>query len=115
MPLPCGDHTYLLPEDRDPVRVISTSSRLVPLPTPQAWRGYDSQVRQVSGYADAGVSCAPAVCLPPTSVQALRPVIVAPPAPTVPDGYVVGKGLIGQPKLYKPGQPIRNFLRYITL
>jgi hypothetical protein len=55
------------------------------------------------------------MCLPPTSVQALRPVIVAPPAPTVPDGYVVGKGLIGQPKLYKPGQPIRNFLRYITL
>jgi hypothetical protein len=33
----------------------------------------------------------------------------------VPEGYVVGRGLIGQPKLYKPGQPVRNFLRFITL
>ena len=41
----------------------------------------------------------------------LRPVS----APTVPAGYVVGQGLIGQPKLYKPGQPMRNLLRYISL
>jgi len=46
-------------------------------------------------------------------VRVLRPVIrLVPPAP--PGGYVVGRGLIGQPKLYLPGQPIRNFLRYLT-
>jgi len=46
-------------------------------------------------------------------VRVLRPVLpLVPPAP--PGGYVVGRGLIGQPKLYLPGQPIRNFLRYLT-
>lgn len=31
----------------------------------------------------------------------------------MPDNYVVGQGIIGQPKVYVPGQPIRNFFRYI--
>ena len=31
-----------------------------------------------------------------------------------PAGYVVGQGLIGQPKLFVNGQPIRNLLRFIT-
>jgi hypothetical protein len=50
------------------------------------------------------------VVSPAESVRTLRPVI----APTVPAGYVLGQGFIGQPKLYKPGQPVRNFLRYIS-
>lgn len=31
-----------------------------------------------------------------------------------PASYVMGRGLIGQPKVYVPGQPIMNFLRYLT-
>lgn len=33
---------------------------------------------------------------------------------SMPANYVVGQGLIGQPKVYVPSQPVRNFLRYIT-
>ena len=29
-------------------------------------------------------------------------------------GYFHGRGIIGQPKLYVSGQPIRNFLRYLS-
>lgn len=32
----------------------------------------------------------------------------------MPNDYVVGQGLIGQPKVYVPQQPLRNFIRYIT-
>ncbi len=49
----------------------------------------------------------------PARVEVYRPVTCCPPA--VPEGYVVGKGLIGQPKLYRPGQPVLNFLRYLSL
>jgi len=33
---------------------------------------------------------------------------------SMPDNYVVGQGIIGQPKVYVPQQPLRNFIRYIT-
>jgi hypothetical protein len=33
---------------------------------------------------------------------------------SMPDSYVVGQGIIGQPKVYVPGQPVRNFIRYIS-
>ena len=36
------------------------------------------------------------------------------PTTAVPSGYQYGRGLIGQPKLYVPGQPVRNMLRFIT-
>ncbi len=115
--LPCGDRTYLPPEDRDPIRVIPTSSQLMPLPTAQEWRGYESRATSVTGYPETVTSYAPSPSpyAPSPSVQVFRPVVTTPPVPSVPDGYVVGTGLIGQPKLYKPGQPVRNFLRYITL
>lgn len=32
----------------------------------------------------------------------------------MPSGYYYGRGLVGQPKLYVPRQPLRNFFRYIT-
>ena len=32
----------------------------------------------------------------------------------MPNNYVVGQGIIGQPKVYVPSQPVRNFIRYIT-
>lgn len=33
----------------------------------------------------------------------------------VPQQYYFGRGIVGQPKIYVPGQPIRNFLRYMSL
>lgn len=64
-------------------------------------------------------SLKPVMLQPPVPVNSaprvlvLRPIIpLVPPAP--PSGYVVGRGLIGQPTLYLPGQPIRNFLRYLS-
>ncbi len=40
-----------------------------------------------------------------------RPVIAPFPMPAQ---YEVGRGIVGQPKIYVPGQPIRNFLRWVT-
>ncbi len=108
--LPAGDRMYLPAADRDPITVVPVASQLTPLPTPQQWRGYDSNVTTVIEYP------APIANLPGSEpVRVLRPILTTPPAPAVPDGYVLGRGLIGQPKLYKPGQPVRNFLRYISL
>ena len=36
------------------------------------------------------------------------------PVVTMPPNYFVGRGVLGQPKVYVPGQPIRNVLRYLT-
>lgn len=36
------------------------------------------------------------------------------PVTSMPSNYYVGRGIIGQPKVYVPGQPIRNALRYLT-
>jgi hypothetical protein len=33
---------------------------------------------------------------------------------SMPNNYVVGQGVVGQPKVYVPNQPLRNFIRYIT-
>jgi hypothetical protein len=43
-----------------------------------------------------------------TVYQPLVPIVSAPPS------YYVGRGVIGQPKMYVPGQPIRNFFRYLS-
>ena len=59
-------------------------------------------------YQPAGVSTVTAA-VTPTYVAYGSPYVVARPRP-----YYVGRGLIGQPKLYVGGQPIRNALRFIT-
>ena len=51
----------------------------------------------------------------PTLVQ--RPVVVYRPLVKVapqPHSYIYGRGIIGQPKVYVPGQPVRNFFRYLS-
>jgi hypothetical protein len=51
----------------------------------------------------------PQMVAPP--VTAYRPLVpVAPPPPS----YYLGRGIFGQPKLYVPEQPVRNFLRYLS-
>ncbi len=62
------------------------------------------------GYSNGSVISPAYATMPVASYRTLRPVG----APAVPSGYTLGRGLIGQPKLYRPGQPVRNFLRYIT-
>ncbi|MCU0959129.1 MAG: hypothetical protein MUF48_03410 [Pirellulaceae bacterium] len=83
-----------------------TSTDLMPLPVGAQWRGYaPATVAPIVEYRMS----APVV---PSggAMETLRPIV----APSVPSGYVVGRGLLGQPKLYKPGQPMRNFLRYLS-
>ena len=46
--------------------------------------------------------------VPVVSYKPLVPVTVPPPQ------YYLGRGIFGQPKLYVPRQPIRNFLRYLS-
>jgi hypothetical protein len=48
---------------------------------------------------------------PPQTKTPWRPLV---PIRNMPVNYEIGQGLIGQPKLYVPDQPIRNFIRYIT-
>ena len=60
--------------------------------------------------------------LPPPPPQTMVPVQVGPvvtykplvPVVPLPAQYYLGQGLLGQPKLYVPDQPLRNFLRYLT-
>jgi hypothetical protein len=53
-----------------------------------------------------------AVLPAPVTYEVYRPVlqIASPSSPAV-----LGRGVLGQPKAYVPGQPIRNFIRYLTL
>ena len=46
--------------------------------------------------------------VPVVSYKPLVPVTAMPPQ------YYLGRGLFGQPKLYVPKQPMRNFLRYLS-
>ncbi len=71
--------------------------------------------------ADASVppSLAGPACCPPAVSAA--PVVAAPAAyrplmalRPLPPNYAVGRGILGQPKVFVPGQPVRNFVRYIS-
>jgi hypothetical protein len=53
----------------------------------------------------------PAACCQPVPRVAYRPVV---PVLPMPPSYEVGRGILGQPKLFVPGQPVRNFFRYLT-
>lgn len=46
----------------------------------------------------------------PVQSQAYRPIYPL----ASPQASYVGQGILGQPKAYVSGQPVRNFLRYIT-
>jgi hypothetical protein len=99
--------SYLSPSVSENLQSVVMASEMVPLPSGPTWRGDAAgPVAPVSAYT------VPApVVTPGQSVQALRPVT----GPSVPEGYVLGRGLMGQPKLFKPGQPMRNLLRYLSL
>jgi hypothetical protein len=63
----------------------------------------------------ASVSALPAVPAPVASgvpaTFVYRPLL---PVVPVPVDYYLGRGILGQPTVYVPGQPVRNFLRYLA-
>jgi len=67
----------------------------------------------------ASASAAPAATLPPVievpacppATCAYRPLVAV---TAMPPAYEVGRGILGQPKLYVPRQPVRNFVRWLT-
>jgi len=52
---------------------------------------------------------------PVSETLATTPVPQLAPDQSLPRDYVVGQNVIGQPKLFRPGQPVRNFFRYLSL
>jgi hypothetical protein len=48
---------------------------------------------------------------PPQATCAYRPLVAV---TAMPPAYEVGRGILGQPKLYVPQQPVRNFFRWLT-
>jgi hypothetical protein len=66
---------------------------------------------------EATTACQPVTPSPGSDYQqpivsSYRPVW---PVVPMPPKYIIGRGILGQPKLYVPGQPVRNILRYLTL
>jgi len=69
-----------------------------------------------------GASVPGTLVLPPPPPMTTAPVPIGPvvtyrplvPVVPMPAQYYVGQGLLGQPKLYVPAQPVRNFLRYLS-
>lgn len=105
VPVTVPRHMCALPSRLEPSPLVSVGSTMVPLPSGPQWRGYGSEVTTVYS---SPLSTTPLPSCPPVTV--CRPIM----EPTIPAGYVMGRTLLGQPTLYKPGQPVRNFLRYIT-
>lgn len=110
-----GDR-YMSPSVVESLPSSVAASEMVPLPAGPARRTLSSgPIMPVTAYAVPAPTPVPAPTLMPVPaaapVQLYRPVT----GPPVPEGYILGEGLIGQPKLFKPGEPIRNLLRYISL
>ena len=57
------------------------------------------------------VSAGTVVAVPTAPVVTYRPLL---PVIPMPGQYYPGRGLLGQPKLYVPNQPLRNFVRYLS-
>lgn len=61
--------------------------------------------------ASPALPVTPLVATPAGAVVTYRPVL---PVIPMPAQYYLGRGLLGQPKLYVPNQPLRNFVRYLS-
>ncbi|MFW6169398.1 MAG: hypothetical protein ACODAD_02830 [Planctomycetota bacterium] len=105
--LPHGHYTARVSSDRDFADDAFSASTMRPLPGPGECRNYT--------LCSTPASPTTVTMFRPTTVTAApQPHLSTPTVEPLPEGYVVGRGLIGQPKLYKPGQPLRNFLRFLT-
>ncbi len=95
---------------------LNTTPRYTPLPSAPRLE-YRSPSVPCQQYASRSqivrYSNAPPIGQPTAPpYNAYQPMI---PLAPMPKQYYFGRGSLGQPKVYVPGQPIRNFLRYITL
>lgn len=80
---------------------------------PAATYSYAPQTT-VTQYAPAPTYAAPNYSVPVTGVPqtVYRPVTTLP--PVVRNDVQIGSGIYGQPTIYRPGQPLRNILRWLT-
>lgn len=101
--------TTLSPVQLPPASYSSTY--VPPPPTSSAYAGQVSYQRPVV-YRQAVASPVYRQPVgPPGANYALSPII---PVRNVPTGAAIGRGVLGQPTVYVPGQPVRNFLRYLA-
>ena len=132
---------YQLPQQQPPVMPVQPPSALANQPQSVPLTSYQPQfqptVGQLASYQvnQVGANCGPMI--PANGVPSYVPGAVVPPTLTpnltpqmyTPDnaGYrplfslgqenynvQLGRGIIGQPTVYVTGQPIRNFLRYLS-
>jgi hypothetical protein len=101
-----------LPSWPAPATAVQTTLRPVPATTVQYPAGSMQCVCTPTGqpvYNMPPANLAPTATYPP--VYSYRPAM---PVSAMPADYYFGRGLIGQPKVYVQGQPVRNALRFIT-
>lgn len=115
-----------------------SASDLTPVPTPQMnpqWSttGNSPLVTSPSGYRAEFWDCGAPMVVPAGGSYVYAPATIMPNAPqavalnSYPTGYrpiftlgqenynvQLGQGIIGQPTVYVPGQPFRNFFRYLS-
>lgn len=75
-----------------------------------AFPNQNPAVTTVNSIASAGVQKNAWISPDSSNTGVYQPVIRL---ANVPPGTFVGQGIIGQPKAYVDGQPIRNLLRYV--
>ena len=90
--------------------VLQPASETVPSPY------YAVGPAVASGPASPPVTTVSPVSFVGPTVPAAPNIVYRPLLPVSPSSppYYVGQGLLGQPKVYMPGQPVRNFLRYLS-
>ena len=80
-------------------------------PTLQPMPAQSVAPQPVGPACDAVPHIPPGVATFGTPLVTYRPLV---PLVSMPRSYQVGRGILGQVKVYVPGQPIRNALRYLT-
>ena len=115
---PVGGHGNLLPPSQRPfaqsleaaphvVGLARTATYHSPVAAPLTPSYPPGSAATASGYAG------PSPYQP--ALQSPAPLLLMPyPAAGASGTYYAGRGLIGQPKLYVTGQPLRNALRFLT-
>lgn len=83
-----------------PVTFSSSPAPLLLPPPPSPW-----------STPAVAVPAGTAVAAPGAPVVTYRPLV---PVIPMPGQYYLGRGVLGQPKLYVPNQPLRNFVRYLS-
>jgi hypothetical protein len=109
-----ADETTQLPGPERTEEYVARDPDVAPLVPPNAYVSTDITPQPVLPGPPVGPSCPPTATIVPAPVVAQvapPPVVYLRPMPAT---MYAGRGIVGQPKLYVPGQPLRNFVRYLT-